>query len=546
MTFCLPRTMLVLLFCSAPIIALAQAPAAQQTAPTQQAPSAQQVPSSQQAPGATSAAPQLAQPDKPLLKPQELDQLVAPVALYPDPLLSNVLMASTYPLEVVQADRWLNQNQNLKADELQNAASQQPWDNSLKALIATPSVLNMMSTKLDWTQRLGDAVLAQQADVMDAVQRLRARAQANNKLTTTPQQRVTVRQEQNRQFIAIEPATPDQIYVPYYDPAVVYGAWPYPDYPPYDWGYPDYIAPGIIATGLAFGAAYGIARWAGYWRGGGFAWGNRGIIAGGGARVEHWRHNAAHRGGVGYTNANVRQQFGAANRAGNAARQNLQAGAANRAAASNRANAGNRAGAGNRAQARKGVSQRQAQARKSGARHHANRGGGRSAASRQARGGRNAGASRRARPSVRAGGAHGRGAFRGGGHGGGRSLARAGGGFRAGGFGGGGLRAGGFGGGRGGFGGGRGGGRRSDIALKRDVTLLGHLENGLGFYRFRYLDSDRLYVGVMAQEVQTVRPEAVTRGPDGYLRVRYDQISLKFQTFDQWISSGARLPATSH
>jgi hypothetical protein len=532
--------MLVLLFCSAPIIALAQAPAAQQTAPTQQAPSAQQVPSSQQAPGATSAAPQLAQPDKPLLKPQELDQLVAPVALYPDPLLSNVLMASTYPLEVVQADRWLSQNQNLKADELQNAASQQPWDNSLKALIATPSVLNMMSIKLDWTQRLGDAVLAQQADVMDAVQRLRARAQANNKLTTTPQQRVTVRQEQNRQFIAIEPATPDQIYVPYYDPAVVYGAWPYPDYPPYDWGYPDYIAPGIIATGLAFGAAYGIARWAGYWRGGGFAWGNRGIIAGGGARVEHWRHNAAHRGGVGYTNANVRQQFGAANR------ENLQAGAANRAAASNRANAGNRAGAGNRAQARKGVSQRQAQARKSGARHHANRGGGRSAASRQARGGRNAGASRRARPSVRAGGAHGRGAFRGGGHGGGRSLARAGGGFRAGGFGGGGLRAGGFGGGRGGFGGGRGGGRRSDIALKRDVTLLGHLENGLGFYRFRYLDSDRLYVGVMAQEVQTVRPEAVTRGPDGYLRVRYDQISLKFQTFDQWISSGARLPATSH
>jgi len=434
----------------------------------------------------------------------------------------------------VQADRWLSQNQNLKADELQNAASQQPWDNSLKALIATPSVLNMMSIKLDWTQRLGDAVLAQQADVMDAVQRLRARAQANNKLTTTPQQRVTVRQEQNRQFIAIEPATPDQIYVPYYDPAVVYGAWPYPDYPPYDWGYPDYIAPGIIATGLAFGAAYGIARWAGYWRGGGFAWGNRGIIAGGGARVEHWRHNAAHRGGVGYTNANVRQQFGAANRAGNAARQNLQAGAANRAAA------------GNRAQSRKGGSQRQAQARKSGARHHANRGGGRSAASRQARGGRNAGASRRARPSARAGGAHGRGAFRGGGHGGGRSLARAGGGFRAGGFGGGGLRAGGFGGGRGGFGGGRGGGRRSDIALKRDVTLLGHLENGLGFYRFRYLDSDRLYVGVMAQEVQTVRPEAVTRGPDGYLRVRYDQISLKFQTFDQWISSGARLPATSH
>jgi hypothetical protein len=539
--------MMVLLFCSAPVIAAAQAP------------SAQQAPSTEQAPATTSSEPQMSQPDKPLLRPQELDQLVAPIALYPDPLLSNVLMASTYPLEVVQADRWLKENQNLQGDQLSNAASQQSWDNSLKALVATPSVLNMMSTKLDWTQRLGDAVLAQQADVMDAVQRLRVRAQANNKLTTTPQQRVSVRQEQNRQIIAIEPATPDAIYVPYYDPAVVYGAWPYPDYPPYDWGYPDYIAPGIIATGLAFGAAYGIARWAGYWRGGGFAWGNRGIIAGGGGpRVEHWRHNAMHRGGVGYTNANVRQQFGAANaRAGNAARQNLQAGAANRAAAGNRANAGNRAAAGNRAgaankagaagnraggknqaQARKGGG-KQAQARKSGARQQANRGGGRSAASRQARGGRNAGGARQARPAARAGGGHGRPAFRGGGYGGGRSFARAGGG--------GGLRAGGFGGGRGGFGGGRGGGgRRSDIALKRDVTLLGHLENGLGFYRFRYLDSDRLYVGVMAQEVQTVRPEVVTRGPDGYLRVRYDRIGVRFQTYDQWLSSGARVPATSH
>jgi hypothetical protein len=541
--------MLVLLLCSAPVIALAQAPAAKQTTPTEQAPAT------------TSSEPQMSQPDKPLLRPQELDQLVAPIALYPDPLLSNVLMASTYPLEVVQADRWLKENKNLQGDQLSNAASQQPWDNSLKALFATPSVLDMMSTKLDWTQRLGDAVLAQQADVMDAVQRLRERAQANNKLTTTAQQKVTVRQEQNRQIIAIEPATPDAIYVPYYDPAVVYGDWPYPDYPPYYWGYPDYIAPGIIATGLAFGAAYGIARWAGYWRGGGFAWGNRGIIAGGGARVEHWRHNAMHRGGVGYTNANVRQQFGAANaRAGNAARQNLQAGAANRAAAGNRAGAvGNRAAAGNRAgtagnrtggkqqaktrgaggkqaQARKGGG-KQAQARKSGARQQAGRSGGRSAASRQARGGRSAGASRQARPA-----AHARGGGIGGGHafrgGGGRSFARGGGG--------GGLRAGGFGGGRGGFGGGRGGGgRRSDVALKRDVALLGYLDNGLGFYRFRYLDDDRAYVGVIAQQVQRIRPEAVNRGPDGYLRVRYDRLGLKFQTYNQWISSGARVPATS-
>src|SRR5882672_1415760 len=116
-----------------------------------------------------------------LLKPEQLDALVAPIALYPDALLSVVLMASTYPLEVVQADRWATENKKLKDDALKAALDKQAWDDSVKALVATPDALSMMSQKLDWTQKLGDAVLAQQTDVMDAVQRLRQRAQANSK-----------------------------------------------------------------------------------------------------------------------------------------------------------------------------------------------------------------------------------------------------------------------------------------------------------------------------------------------------------------------------
>src|SRR5215468_10200078 len=122
-----------------------------------------------------------------LLKPEQLDALVAPIALYPDTLLSLVLQASTYPLEVVQAARWVDQNKNLKDDALKAAVDKQGWDESIKSLVAAPDVLKTMSDKLDWTQKLGDAVLAQQPDVMDSIQRLRARADANDKLKSTPQ-----------------------------------------------------------------------------------------------------------------------------------------------------------------------------------------------------------------------------------------------------------------------------------------------------------------------------------------------------------------------
>src|SRR3981189_2661988 len=119
-----------------------------------------------------------------LLKPEQLEALVAPIALYPDELLANVLAASTYPLEVVQADRWLKARKTLKGDALKKEVEKQSWDDSVKALASTADVISMMSDKIDWTKNLGDAVLAQQADVMDAVQRLRAKAQARNKLAS--------------------------------------------------------------------------------------------------------------------------------------------------------------------------------------------------------------------------------------------------------------------------------------------------------------------------------------------------------------------------
>src|SRR5262245_12328087 len=185
-------------------------------------------------------------PAQQLLGADQLDQIVAPIALYPDTLLAEVLMASTYPLEVVEADRWASTNKTLKGDALKTAADKQDWDDSIKSLVATPSVLSMMSTQLSWTRKLGDAVLAQQPDVMDAIQRLRAKAQAENKLQTTKQQTVSTQQQNGKQVIAIAPTDPNTVYVPYYNPAVVYGAWSAPAYPPY------YFPP---ATGYVAGAA---------------------------------------------------------------------------------------------------------------------------------------------------------------------------------------------------------------------------------------------------------------------------------------------------
>jgi hypothetical protein len=160
---------------------------------------------------------------------EEIEQLAAPVALYPDPLLAQVLMAATYPVEVVQAARFVQANPTLRDSRLGDALRYQNWDDSVKALVSFPQILAMMDGKLDWTQRLGDAFLAQEQDLMDAVQVLRARAQAQGTLTSSPQQVVRVQAP----YIYIEPASPQVIYVPVYNPLIVYGLWPYPAYQPY-------------------------------------------------------------------------------------------------------------------------------------------------------------------------------------------------------------------------------------------------------------------------------------------------------------------------
>ena len=266
--------------------------------------------------------------DQPL-KPEQIDALVSPIALYPDTLIAEVLMASTYPLEVVQAARWMEQNKNLKGDALKAEVDKQGWDESIKSLTATPDVLKMMSDKLDWTQKLGDAVLAQQTDVMDSIQRLRAKADANDKLKTTKQQKVTKKSEGGKQYIVIEPTDPQTVYVPYYDPAVVYGAWPYPAYPPYYWGASYWPGGGaLLATGLAFGAGYAVGRWASggnYW-GGGVNWGNNNINVNRPVNINtggnNWNHNVDHRHGVRYNNKDVANKFNKGN--------NIRGGADNR------------------------------------------------------------------------------------------------------------------------------------------------------------------------------------------------------------------------
>ena len=159
----------------------------------------------------------------------ELEQLAAPVALYPDPLLAQVMMAATYPVEVVQAARFVQANPSLRDSRLDEALRYQNWDDSVKALARFPQILAMMDDKIDWTQRLGDAFLAQEQDLMDAVQVLRARAQAQGTLSSSPQQVVRV----EAPYIYIEPASPQVIYVPVYNPLIVFGPWPYPAYRPY-------------------------------------------------------------------------------------------------------------------------------------------------------------------------------------------------------------------------------------------------------------------------------------------------------------------------
>ena len=277
------------------------------------------------APPAPAPAP-AASPGAKSFSQQELEQLLAPIALYPDALLAQVLMASTYPLEVVQADRWRKANPSLKDKALEDALQKQPWDASVKSLAVFPQVLTMMSDKIDWTQKLGDAFLAEQQDVMATAQALRAKAQAQGALKDTKEQKVTTQTENNTTYIVIEPTNPEVVYVPTYNPTVVYGAWPYPAYPPYYYYPPGYVAGGAL-LGFTAGVIVGGALW------GGANWGrgdvninvnrynnfNRTNVANG-----NWNHNVNHRGAVPYRDQRVSQQYGRGQSANAASRDQFR------------------------------------------------------------------------------------------------------------------------------------------------------------------------------------------------------------------------------
>src|SRR5260370_32479804 len=204
----------------------------------------------------------------PKLASGEVDSLVAPIALYSDPLLAQTLAASTYPLEVIQLQQWMEKNKNLQGQALADAVAKQPWDPSIQGLVAYPDVVTRMADNVQWTTDLGNAFLAQQSDVMDAVQRMRAKAQGTGNLKTSAQQVVqTETVSIGKQAIGIWQANPDVVYVPSYDPTVVYGAAPV-EYPYYPYTYPGYV-PG---TALAWGA--GIALGAAAWGAWGGNWGN--------------------------------------------------------------------------------------------------------------------------------------------------------------------------------------------------------------------------------------------------------------------------------
>ncbi len=259
-----------------------------------------------------------AQNDSKSFAPEELDQMLAPIALHPDSLLSQILMAASYPLEVVVAARWSKANPTLKGDAAVAAVKDQDWDVSVKSLVAFPSVLEQMNDHLDWTQKIGDAMIAQQQDVADSIQRLRARATAAGTLKSSAQQTVSTQGSGDDVQYVIAPANPEVVYVPAYNPAWAYAPWPYPAYPPVY-----YPLAGALATGLMFGI--GIAAAGALF--GGWNWGGRGnnyvnVNVNRATNIDRnfdrskftnnggrWDHDATHRKGVAYRDPATRQKF---------------------------------------------------------------------------------------------------------------------------------------------------------------------------------------------------------------------------------------------
>jgi len=324
------------------------------------------------APATTAPAPDNRTPP---FKKEELEALLAPIALYPDALLAQIFMASTYPLEIVEAARWSKEHPDVKGDAVAGAVQSQTWDPSVKSLVAFPSVLEKMNEKIDWTQKLGDAFLAQQKEVMQAVQVLRNKAKETGNLKSTKE--VTVKEEPAPagspapQTIIIESPNPEVVYVPTYNPTVVYGAWAYPAYPPYPY-YPPGYAYGAAFWSFTAGVIVGGAIW------GNCNWGgndvdidinrqnnfnrneinnnrnsnNTGNRTGNTAsnragnntagNKQSWNHDSSHRKGVGYRDTATQQKF---NRGGN--QQNVAAREQYRGRADQGREQMNREGAGN-------------------------------------------------------------------------------------------------------------------------------------------------------------------------------------------------------
>src|SRR6476620_6860848 len=280
---------------------------------------------------------------------EELEQMVAPIALYPDALVAQILMASTYPLEVVSAARWVKANPKVTGKALEDAMQKETWDASVKSLCAFPQVIEMMNSKLDWTQKRGDAFLGQQKDVMAAVQALRVKAEAAGNLKNSKEQVVTKEVQNNTTIVKIEPATPEVVYVPTYNPTVVYGAWPYPAYPPVAY-YPPYYAPGAALMTFGVGMAVGAALW------GDWDWGSGDVNINTNnynnfnkTNVQHknWQQNADHRKGVGYRDNATREKYGRGQQAGAQQREDFR-GRADQGRRDTSAGAGDRGGVGDR------------------------------------------------------------------------------------------------------------------------------------------------------------------------------------------------------
>jgi hypothetical protein len=269
--------------------------------------------------------------DAPKIPNDQLDSLVAPIALYPDPLLSQVLVASTYPLEIIQLQQWIQKNSALKGADLTNALEKQDWDPSIQAMAVFPDLVKRMGDNIKWTTDLGNAFLAQQSDTMDAVQRMRMKAKDAGQLKSSEQQKVEVKTVESKSVIVIEPANPQVVYVPSYNPVVVYGAPIYP-YPPLYYPPPGYYAAGVavaFGVGIAIGAAY-----RGGW-GWGCGWGRNTVnINVNNNYISHynktninnlnrnninnvsrngntnWQHNPQHRGGTPYSNKTTANKYG--------------------------------------------------------------------------------------------------------------------------------------------------------------------------------------------------------------------------------------------